>query len=48
MVTVEGSLEGQPFQATLEPDGQGSHWLKIDKALREAAGVAVLRRHLFL
>lgn len=41
MVTVEGRLEGQPFQATLEPDGQGSHWLKIGKALREAAGVAV-------
>lgn len=41
MVTVDGSLEGQPFQATLEPDGQGSHWLKVDKALREAAGVAV-------
>lgn len=40
MVTVAGSLEGQPFQATLEPDGQGSHWLKVDKALREAAGVA--------
>ena len=40
MVTVDGTLEGQPFQATLEPDGQGSHWLKIDKPLREAAGVA--------
>ena len=39
MVTVEGTLDGQPFQATLEPDGQGSHWLKVDKALREAAGV---------
>jgi hypothetical protein len=39
MVTVEGSLAGQPFQATLEPDGQGSHWLKVDEALREAAGV---------
>jgi len=40
MVTVEGSLEGQPFQATLEPDGQGSHWLKVDKTLHEAAGAA--------
>ncbi len=40
MVTVDGMLAGQPFQATLEPDGQGSHWLKIDKPLREAAGVA--------
>jgi hypothetical protein len=39
MVTIEGRFEDQPFQATLEPDGQGSHWLKIDKALREAAGV---------
>ncbi|KAF1706964.1 YdeI/OmpD-associated family protein [Pseudoxanthomonas sacheonensis] len=40
MVTVDGTLAGQPFQATLEPDGQGSHWFKIEKALREAAGVA--------
>lgn len=41
MVTVDGTLEGYPFQATLEPDGQGSHWLKVDKVLKEAAGVAV-------
>lgn len=40
MVTVQGRLNDQPFQATLEPDGQGSHWLKIDGALGEAAGVA--------
>jgi hypothetical protein len=40
MVTVEGSFEGQPFQATLEPDGRGSHWLKIDNALRVSAGVS--------
>jgi hypothetical protein len=40
MVTVEGSFAGQPFQATLEPDGQGSHWLKVDEALSEVAGVA--------
>lgn len=39
MVTVEGALAGQSFQATLEPDGEGSHWLKVDKALRESAGV---------
>jgi hypothetical protein len=37
MVSVEGTLGGAPFQATLEPDGQGSHWLKVPKALREAA-----------
>lgn len=36
--TVEGTLNGAPFQATLEPDGQGGHWLKVDRRLREAAG----------
>ncbi|WP_334179537.1 YdeI/OmpD-associated family protein [Pseudoxanthomonas sp.] len=39
MTTVEGTFAGQPFQATLEPDGDGSHWLKVEKALRTAAGV---------
>lgn len=37
-VTVEGRFAGQPFQATLEPDGEGSHWLKVEKPLLEAAG----------
>ena len=41
MTSVEGTLDGQPFQATLEPDGQGSHWLKVPKALRESAGAEV-------
>ena len=41
MASVEGKLGGEPFQATLEPDGQGSHWLKVEKALRERAGAAV-------
>ena len=40
MTTVDGTLDGEPFKATLEPDGHGSHWLKVDKALREAAGAA--------
>ncbi len=39
MVSVEGALNGAELQATLEPDGQGSHWLKVDRKLREAAGV---------
>lgn len=39
MVTVDGTIAGEPFQATLEPDGQGSHWLKVEKELGEAAGV---------
>lgn len=41
MTTVEGTLNEAPFQATLEPDGQGSHWLKVPKTLREAAGAEV-------
>lgn len=41
MTTVDGTLDGHRFQATLEPDGQGSHWLKVGKALREAAGADV-------
>lgn len=36
--TVQGTLNGHPFQATLEPDGQFSHWLKVPETLREAAG----------
>ena len=40
MVTVDGTLEGAAFQATLGPDGEGSHWLKVEKELCEAAGIA--------
>lgn len=40
MVTVAGTLNGHPFRATLEPDGQRSHWLKVTRKLREAAGAA--------
>src|SRR5207249_7253343 len=38
MTAVEGTINGVPFQAVLEPDGQKSHWLKVDRKLREAAG----------
>lgn len=38
MCTVEGTINGHAFQATLEPDGKGSHWLKVPRAMREAAG----------
>ena len=40
MAIVDGTLDGHRFQATLEPDGQGSHWLKVGRALLEAAGAA--------
>lgn len=39
MVGVDGTLDGHAFTATLEPDGEGGHWLKVPRALREAAGV---------
>ena len=38
MTSVEGTINGFPFRATLEPDGQKSHWLKVDRKMREAAG----------
>src|SRR5262245_9065805 len=38
MTTVEGTINGFPFRATLEPDGQQSHWLKVDRKMSEAAG----------
>jgi len=38
MTTVEGTVNGQPFLETLMPDGQGSHWLKLSRKLREKAG----------
>lgn len=40
-VTVEGTLNGSAFRATLEPDGRGGHWLKVDRKMREAAGAEV-------
>ncbi len=40
MVTVTGTFAGYPLQATLEPDGRGGHWLKVEQALQQAAGVA--------
>ena len=41
MATVEGTINGCFFRATLEPDGQGSHWLKVGRKLRTAAGVSL-------
>jgi hypothetical protein len=35
--TVDGTINGAGFQATLEPDGQLSHWLRVSGDLREAA-----------
>jgi hypothetical protein len=37
MVLVKGTINSAPFQAVLEPDGKGSHWFKVSKAMRTAA-----------
>ncbi len=39
--TVAGTLNGHGFQATLEPDGQLSHWLRVNKELLETAEVNI-------
>ena len=38
MTAIEGTINGFAFQAVLEPDGQKSHWLKVNRKLCEAAG----------
>ncbi len=38
--TVGGTINGCEFQATLEPDGKLSHWLKVSEALQHAADIA--------
>ncbi len=38
MAKVEGTMNGHPFRAALEPNTSGSHWLRVNKAMREGAG----------
>jgi len=35
--TVTGTINGESFQQTLEPDGNLSHWLLVDAGLQQAA-----------
>jgi hypothetical protein len=35
---VEGTINGFPFRATLEPNGKGSHWLRVNKTMHDGAG----------
>jgi hypothetical protein len=41
IVMVKGTINDAPFQAVLEPDGWGSHWLDLDENLRSSTGVNV-------
>jgi len=42
MTMVEGTINGFPFRAALEPNGKGSHWLRVNKTMRDAAGADAL------
>jgi bacteriocin resistance YdeI/OmpD-like protein/uncharacterized protein DUF1905 len=37
MTAIEGTINGVRFQAVLEPDGQKSHWLRVDRKLSKTA-----------
>ncbi|MCJ9430167.1 YdeI/OmpD-associated family protein [Kordiimonas marina] len=41
MVMAEGSFAGVDTVMPLEPDGEGSHWFRVEDTLRAKAGVAV-------
>ena len=34
---VEGTINSFPFRSALEPNGKGSHWLRVNKTMRDAA-----------
>jgi hypothetical protein len=35
--TVQGTMNGFEFRAMLEPDGQNSHWLRVDERMLQGA-----------
>lgn len=37
MMSVDGTLNGFPFVAVLQPDSEGGHWLKVESAWCEGA-----------
>jgi hypothetical protein len=37
MVSVEGTMNGFAFAATLQPDSEGGHWLRVEPAWSEGA-----------
>jgi hypothetical protein len=40
LAMVKGTINGFEFQTPLEPDGNGSHWFKIEKSLQKSAKLA--------
>src|SRR5436189_4804515 len=41
MVMVEGTINSLNFQRELEPDGRGSHWLRLDESMLRGAKAKV-------
>lgn len=44
VAAVEGTINGVPFTAVLEPDGKESHWSRVNAAVLEAAGAGAGER----
>lgn len=38
MTKVEGTMNGHPFRAAMEPNTSGGNWLRVNKAMLEGAG----------
>ena len=38
-VSVSGTLNGFPFRSSIFPDGAGKHFMMVNKAMRQGAGV---------
>src|SRR5271165_5853023 len=38
LTMVEGTMNGFPFRAALEPNGKGSHQLRVNQVMHDAAG----------
>ena len=41
MSMVQGTINGNPFKAALEPDGKGSHWIEVSSSLSEKAKLSI-------
>lgn len=41
LVMVQGTINGIPFHTPLEPDGKGSHWLRVETGGQAGAIVSV-------
>lgn len=41
MLMIDGTINNFAFTAPLEPDGRGSHWMRINAAISKGARIAV-------